>query len=122
MSISDVIFALFLYFIYIYILNGTHVTPKYHYISLQLQYLDSHREGCDEVCSMTWGFRLVLFWSFLSVAFLLLALFAAYQHLKDRDRGHGRSSSVRRRRRPTSSKKRYTAGGGSSSQANIVLP
>lgn len=110
-----------LYFIYTFILNGTHVTPRY-YISLQLQYLDSHREGCDEVCSMTWGFRLVLFWSFLSVAFLLLALFAAYQHLKDRDRGHGRSSSIRRYRRPASSKKLHTAGSGSSSLANIVVP
>jgi hypothetical protein len=39
---------------------------------------------------MTWGFRLVLFWSFFSVYGLLSALFASYQHLKDRDRGRGR--------------------------------
>jgi hypothetical protein len=52
--------------------------------------LDDQRASCDAVCSMTWGFRLVLFWSFFSVYGLLSALFASYQHLKDRDRGRGR--------------------------------
>jgi hypothetical protein len=36
---------------------------------------------------MTWGFRLVLFWSFFSLFFLIRALLSSYQHLKDRDRG-----------------------------------
>mmetsp|Transcript_25537 Transcript_25537/g.42813 ORF Transcript_25537/g.42813 Transcript_25537/m.42813 type:complete len:1106 (-) Transcript_25537:8-3325(-) len=48
------------------------------------------QSGCEMVCAMTWGFRLVLFWSFLSVFFLIQALLASYQHLRDRDRGHRR--------------------------------
>lgn len=44
---------------------------------------------------MTWGFRLVLSSSFISVFFLSNALLSSYQHLRDRDRGH----SLRRTRR-----------------------
>ena len=63
-----------------------------------IQYLDSYHSSCDEVCSMTWGFRLILFWSFISVTFLISALFASYQHLKDRDRGRSLRTSAHRRR------------------------
>lgn len=34
---------------------------------------------------MTWGFRLILFWSFLGLFFLIQALRSSYQHLRDRD-------------------------------------
>jgi len=55
------------------------------------------------VCGMTWGFRLVLFWSVFSLFFLLRALSASYQHLKDRDRGR----SLRRRGRRNSQRQDY---------------
>lgn len=65
-----------------------------------MQYLDDHRASCDAVCSMTWGFRLVLFWSVFSVYGLINALFASYEHLKDRDRGRsGRHQRTRHRKR-----------------------
>jgi hypothetical protein len=41
--------------------------------------LERYGSYCDIVCSMTWGFRLILFWSFFAMFFLLLALFASYQ-------------------------------------------
>ena len=51
---------------------------------------------------MTWGFRLVLFWSFISVFCLLSALAASYQHLRDRDRrgrSHSRQQQLQQQRR-----------------------
>lgn len=49
--------------------------------------LESHSSACDMVCSMAWGFRLILFWPFVSLSFLVCALLASYQHLRDMDRG-----------------------------------
>lgn len=70
-----------------------HFAPFLNCNLFSLQVLEEHRDVCDEVCALTWGFRLVLFWSVISLFFLLKALGASYQHLKDRDRGR----SLRRR-------------------------
>ena len=43
-----------------------------------MQYLQAGNGSCDPVCAMTWGFRLILFWSFLSLFFLFSALQASY--------------------------------------------
>jgi len=48
---------------------------------------------------MSWGFRLVLFWPFVSLFFLVSALLASYQHLKDMDRGTKFKSVKTSRRR-----------------------
>ena len=32
---------------------------------------------CDEVCRLTWGFRLVLLWSYWSFLFILIALYSS---------------------------------------------
>lgn len=50
-----------------------------------MQLLQSYENHCDEVCAMTWGFRLVLFWSGFSALFLVNALRASYRQLRDRE-------------------------------------
>jgi hypothetical protein len=63
-----VVFNLFGYFLSL-ILSG--------YL-MQLLQEDEEHGNCSPVCAMTWGFRLVLFWSFFSLYFLLNALRASY--------------------------------------------
>jgi hypothetical protein len=47
-----------------------------------MQTLKSYSSNlCDEVCSWTWGFRLILIWSNWSLLFLILSLFASYRAL-----------------------------------------
>ena len=47
-----------------------------------MQTLNSYSSNlCDDVCSWTWGFRLILFWSNWSLLFLILSLFASYMAL-----------------------------------------
>jgi hypothetical protein len=41
---------------------------------------------------MTWGFRLILFWSFFAVVFLVLALYASYQSANDKSQQSSRKS------------------------------
>jgi hypothetical protein len=64
-----VVFNLFGYFLSL-ILSG--------YLMQLLEQEDQERGNCSPVCAMTWGFRLVLFWSFFSLYFLLNALRASY--------------------------------------------
>ena len=66
-SLSLIIFNLFGYFLSLFS-SG-----------LLMQYLQQNNEYCNVVCSMTWGFRLILFWSFFSVMFLLNALKCSYR-------------------------------------------
>jgi hypothetical protein len=42
---------------------------------------------CDEVCSRTFGFRVVLLWSFWSMLFLVLALRAARRAARQQREG-----------------------------------
>ena len=52
-----------------------------------VQVVTSVYPWCDEVCSRTFGFRLVLLWSVWSIIFLVVAVFAAkraYERHKDR--------------------------------------
>lgn len=65
-----------------------------------MQFLEWHSEYCDMVCSMTAGFRLVLFWSFFSVLFILSAYFYAKQQLRDYELQRSKRS---RRRHGTNS-------------------
>lgn len=52
-----------------------------------MEFLQVHDRGekCDEVCAMTWGFRLVLYWSSLGAIFMVNALRASYQQLRERE-------------------------------------
>ena len=71
-SLSLVVFNMFGYFSSL-IVSG-----------MLMQYLESiGGDWCDSVCSMTWGFRLVLFWLLFSLMFLFNALRSAQEYLKD---------------------------------------
>lgn len=49
-----------------------------------MEWLEADPAKCDIVCSMTWGFRLILFWSCFSVAFILCAYWAALAQISGR--------------------------------------
>jgi hypothetical protein len=51
-----------------------------------MQVLGSYVADCDIACRLTWGFRLVLFWSYWSFLFIMLALSAAWRLLEARER------------------------------------
>jgi len=64
-SLSLIVFNLFGYFLSL-VLTGA-----------VMQSLESDPH-CDQACVLLWGFRVVLFWSLLSLLFLFAALTAAY--------------------------------------------
>eukprot|EP01031_Cornospumella_fuschlensis_P031198 gene31198-37705_t len=52
---------------------------------LLMQVLEGYSDVCDAVCAMTWGFRLILFWSFFSFFFLVSAYMSARKYLHERE-------------------------------------
>lgn len=56
-----------------------------------MQMLEARPEICGPVCAMTWGFRLILFWSFFSVVFVL----SAYRTARAQVDGMERRRSIR---------------------------
>lgn len=54
---------------------------------------------------MTWGFRLVLFWSFFAVSFLIMALFASYKSLDEKSKKQSEELRRRQEESPLSQKR-----------------
>jgi MFS family permease len=48
------------------------------------QVFAQYKDTCDDVCALTWGFRLILMWSYWGLLFLLLSLAASYRIAESR--------------------------------------